>query len=392
MNTIKSNYCCPACEEKTQFLINWEYSGLNDSIFNYMAKIYECLNCGLVYIANISAERLSVFYNKECSYFEKPHFNISAPENIIKYKFYKEIIVNAGLTDTPVTDIGCGRGGFLLWLKNNDWNGDCQGIDIDLKSIPDTGVHTNEQSIKVTFQEGRAVAMPFEDGTQSLLTYFHVLEHICNIDKVFREAFRVLNESGHIIIEVPDAERYKDFPVGTAFWLSIREHVNHFSPDALCKALQRNGFEVISINRGLLPTPEFSYPSLIVLARKGNVKRKPNISKKNSIASFFIQSNKDIKTQAQKVSKFCSKFSRMTFWGCSAELFSLLPIMNLQDFTLCDSSKIKQQCVYKGLPVNDPAAVKNAGALIVAPYLHGSAIEKTAIELGWSKETIFRLR
>lgn len=392
MNNSGSILCCPACGEKTQYLAEWEYSGLNDSIFNYTASFFECLHCGLAYIANISDERLSSFYAQECSYFKKPHFDISAPENIQKYKFYRDIIVNAGLSGTSITDVGCGRGGFLIWLKNNDWNANCQGVDIDLKSIPNIEANTCERGMSITFQEGRAVALPFASGTQSLLTYFHVFEHIRNIDKALSEAFRVLNEAGHIMIEVPDAERYKDFPIGTAFWLSIREHVNHFSPSAICHALQRNGFDVISISRGLLPTPEFSYPSLTILARKGEAKRKADICQSRHIGSFLIQSKEDIKAQALEILKFSSKFSMLTFWGCSAGLFSLLPIMKLQDFTLCDSSTIKQKCFYRGIPINNPTTIQKNGALIVASYLYGDAIEKAAIENGWPKEAVFRLR
>ena len=283
MNNKGSIIYCPACGEKTQYLIDWEYSGLNDSIFNYTANFFECLYCGLVYIGNITDERLSNFYEKECLYFEKSHFDINSIENKQKYKYYIEIIINAGLSDTSITDIGCGRGGFLFWLKNNGWNSNCQGVDIDLKSIPGTEACKNEQGMHITFQKGEATELPFANGTQSLLTYFHVLEHICNINKVLKEAFRVLNENGYIMIEVPDAERYKDFPIGTAFWLSIREHVNHFSQSAVCSVLQRNGFNIVGIYRNLLPTPEFSYPSLIILARVSSMNRKLEISRLTTI-------------------------------------------------------------------------------------------------------------
>lgn len=392
LNNNVSTSCCPACGNKTQYLIDWEYSGLNNSIFNYTAKFFECRYCGLVYIDNVSDETLSTFYTDECSYFEKPHFDISAPENIQKYNHYREIIANADLSGTSITDVGCGRGGFLIWLRNNGWKANCQGVDIDLKSIPNIKPNNGAGGISITFQEGRAVALPFADGSQSLLTYFHVIEHIRNIDKVFKEAFRVLNETGYIMIEVPDAEKYNDIPIGTAFWLSIREHVNHFSPSSIVNALQRNGFEVISINRRLLPTPEFSYPSLIILARKGDIKRKHDKYKNGDIASFTRHSKEYLKAQALEVMKLSSRFSMLTFWGCSAELFSLLPIINLKNFALCDSSEIKQNCNYKGIPIHNPATIQKNGALIVAPYLHGDSIEKAAIELGWSKESIFRLK
>ena len=118
MNDRESVSHCPACGGKSLYLLDWEYSGLNDSIFNYTARLFECPYCGLAYNTNITDESLAIFYAKECSYFEKSHFDILAPENIKKFRCYTEILASAGLSDTPITDVGCGRGGYLIWLKN----------------------------------------------------------------------------------------------------------------------------------------------------------------------------------------------------------------------------------------------------------------------------------
>ncbi len=42
MNDNESSLNCQACGEKSLSLIDWEYSGLNDSIFNYVASLCEC--------------------------------------------------------------------------------------------------------------------------------------------------------------------------------------------------------------------------------------------------------------------------------------------------------------------------------------------------------------
>lgn len=382
---------CPACGEKSQYFIDWEFSGLNDSIFNYTADFFECQSCGLVYIENITDERLAVFYTEECNYFEKAHFNILSPDNIEKYQHYRKFISEAGLLDASITDVGCGRGGFLLWLKNDNWNADCFGVDVDLKSIPIIDDNTYDKRGNLTFKEGTAVDLPFADSTQKLLTYFHVLEHIRNIDSVFQEAYRVLDATGYILIEVPDAERYKNYPVGTAFWLSIREHLYHFSACAISHALRRNGFNVMRVNRGVLPTPEFVYPSLMILAKKNHGTKSLTVRKGEGIASYIKQSKSELIDQVNNVLAISKKYSTLTFWGCSAELFSLLPLLDIKYFTLCDSSKLKQKSNYKGIPIEDPTVVQKTGALIIAPYLYADAIETDARNLGWSKDDIFRL-
>jgi len=386
-----ANIKCPTCREKAEFLAVWDFSGLNNSIFNYTAKFYTCPVCGLVYIANILDKALSCFYNNECSYFENAHFDVTAPENIRKFEAYREILQSAGLADTPVTDVGCGRGGFLTWLIKNGWRGDCTGVDIDFRSIPSVKVQ-NSKNGKLSFQEGIAFKLPFSDASQSILSYFHVLEHIRDLDIVLREANRALKDSGYIFIEVPDAERYQEYPVGSAFWFSIREHVNHFTGSALGCALWENGFSVVMVKRQVLPTPEFFYPSLMVLARKG-VREKPiGTERIGDIAAFVLQSKKELQKQAEKIRQLYRSFGALTFWGCSAELFSLLPILNISDFAICDSNVMKQQCYFKDTQILDPKNIPVSGALIVAPYLHGDAIEKAARELGWPEESVFRLK
>jgi ubiquinone/menaquinone biosynthesis C-methylase UbiE len=392
MSDGRSDLPCPACGEMSQHLLQWAYSGLNDSIFNRSVCFSECRHCGLVFNSSLTDGILADFYDTECSYFEKPHFDISAPENQTKYRYYTDILVNAGLKNRPITDIGCGRGGYLIWLRNSGWAAFCQGVDIDVKSIPKVDRKAGQGDAGMHFQEGRAVALPYADRSQSLLTYFHVLEHIVDFDKVLKEASRVLSTGGHVMIEVPDAARYRDYPIGTAFWLSIREHVNHFSPQALSQALSRHGFAVVSIHRNILPTPEFSYPSLVVLANKAETTGKPCPHHIRNIASFAVQSKKELETQAQEVLAFGVRYSPFTFWGCSAELFSLLPLLNLTGYTICDSSKSKQQCTYRGVPVEDPAVVRRDGALIIAPYLFGDEIERAAIALDWSPEAVLRLK
>lgn len=385
------NTNCPACGTEAEHLIHWDFSGLDDSVFNYRADFHACRTCGFVYISNITDAILARFYQTECSYFEKPHFDISAPENIHKYEAYRDIFIRAGLSESAVTDIGCGRGGFLTWLHRNGWPSDCTGVDIDLKSIPATDCC---QKVKgsLSFHEGGVFKLPFAEDTQSLLTYFHVFEHIRNLDGMLQEACRVLQEGGHIMIEVPDAERYHEIPIGTAFWPSIREHVNHFSARAMSLLLERHGFSTVSVHRPVLPTPEFSYPSLIFLGCKGGKLEPPSIASQGDIASFVVRSRKELVAQSERLNEFCASFPHTTFWGCSAELLSLLPLVNLSSFTLCDVSVVKQKCLFLGIPLHDPAAVEKTGALVVAPYLHGEAIECAALAMGWPRKAIFRLR
>lgn len=380
---------CPACRAESAHLLHWPYSGLNDSVFNYDAEIRHCPGCGLVYTDNISDAQLARFYGEECLYSESGHFDIHAPSNVEKYRHYRDVLVRAGLSDAPLADVGCGRGGFLIWMHANGWKGECCGVDVDAVSMP----LPDAQQAGVSFAEGSAVRLPFADGSRQVLSYFHVLEHIRDVDRVLDEASRVLADDGALLIEVPDAERYGDYPTGTAFWMAIREHVYHFSPEAMCHALQRHGFGVVDIVREELPTPEFSYPSLVVVARKdarpGPVARPPATT---GIADYALHARTDLAALADKIGNMANDADALTFWGCSSVVYSLLPSMDRRAIRLCDASPTKQRSTWNGVTISDPATLPAEGMLIIASYLHRDAIRASALQLGWDERSIFILK
>lgn len=379
---------CPACGGLAYHLLDWEFSGLGDSIFNYTANFFSCMTCGLVYVHNMDDQKLAKFYAEECGYFENKHFDITNPANIKKYVFYSKFLHDHRLNSVDMADIGCGRGGFVKWLAQEQWNGKCCGVDVDAKSIPSDLIISNS----ISFRVGGAINLPFRDASLDLVTYFHVLEHICDLHRLLEEAVRVLKIDGYILIEVPDAENYHTQPIGTAFWVSIREHIYHFTAMALVLALHAHGFQVQQISRQNLPTPEFSYPSLMLLARKVRKQDKPLLPPYSNLASFVLDSKRALVKQANIIVSL-SNDNRISFWGCSSELFSLLPLLGKRlNIQICDSSKLKQMAHYKGIAIKDPSDLPIEGKLFIAPYLHGAAIKYAACRLGWPESAIHLLQ
>lgn len=327
------------------------------------------------------------FYVEECNYFEKAHFDQNSPANQKKYTFYMQFLRGHGIGSGAMADVGCGRGGFVNWMAQDGWEQECCGVDVDARSLPDS----TQSRANVSFHDGNCLSLPFADGRLELLTYFHVLEHIRDLSSLLTEAARVLVEGGHILIEVPDAENYVGTPVGSAFWFSIREHINHFTAKALAAALEAHGFAVQDISRQMLETPEFAYPSLMILAQKSTASPSLKMPATADIADFACVSREALMHQAEQISALAAD-KRMTIWGCSAEIFSLLPLLDASEIRICDSSKLKQSTHYKGIPIEDPAAVPVEGMLVIAPYLHRTAIKKAAQQLGWPEEALYLLQ
>nr|VFK23327.1 MAG: Methyltransferase domain-containing protein [Candidatus Kentron sp. MB]VFK28457.1 MAG: Methyltransferase domain-containing protein [Candidatus Kentron sp. MB]VFK74261.1 MAG: Methyltransferase domain-containing protein [Candidatus Kentron sp. MB] len=378
---------CPACGFASTHLVDWEFSGLGDSIFNYTAHFNTCSTCGLVYIHNIDDKLLETFYTEECGYFAKAHFEVTAPANREKFAFYGKVLAEQGIRNVDMVDVGCGRGGFVTWLVQSGWNGVCCGVDVDARSMP----IDSEMDKGPLFLDGDALNLPLDNRSSDLLTYFHVLEHIHDTHGLLREAARVLKPDGYILIEVPDAENYSARPIGSAFWISIREHIHHFTANALVFALNSQGFSVQTVLRQTLPTPEFSYPSLMILARKTHASRISQSPAHMDVSQFVLASKTALRTQAEQVNRLADG-KQLSIWGCSAELFSLLPLLDIQKMRICDSSQLKQTTHVRGLPIEDPTSLPMEGSLVVAPYLYGAEIKRAALRLGWPEASIYRLQ
>jgi 2-polyprenyl-3-methyl-5-hydroxy-6-metoxy-1,4-benzoquinol methylase len=378
---------CPACGSTSAHLLDWKFSGLGDSVFNYIADFHVCPDCGLVYVRNVTDPGLRRFYVEECNYFEKAHFEQTSPANQKKYAFYMQFLRDRGIDSGSMADVGCGRGGFVNWIAHSGWEQECCGVDVDARSLPGS----TQSRANVSFLDGTCLSLPFTEGKLELLTYFHVLEHIRDLSALLTEAAKVLANGGHILIEVPDAENYAGTPIGSAFWFSIREHINHFTAKALAAALEAHGFAVRDVSRQMLETPEFAYPSLMILAQKSAAASSFKVLATADVAGFARMSREALTYQADRISVLAAD-KKMTIWGCSAEIFSLLPLLDTSEIRICDSSKLKQSTHYKGIPIEDPAVVPVEGMLVIAPYLHRTAIKKAAQQFGWPDDALYLLQ
>jgi 2-polyprenyl-3-methyl-5-hydroxy-6-metoxy-1,4-benzoquinol methylase len=97
-----------------------------------------------------------------------------------------------------VMDIGCGYGEFLQHLKTQK---DCNC----------TGLEFNDQSVKVARERGITIHKEFvqehaktNEGKYDIVSFFHLLEHIGDIDSFLTAAIKCLKPGGTLIICVPN--------------------------------------------------------------------------------------------------------------------------------------------------------------------------------------------
>ena len=149
-------------------------------------------------------------------------------------------LAGAGQQDKPVIDIGCGRGEWLEFLKENGFY--AYGIDINRMMV--------ERSLSFGLDARHADIMEhlnsIEDAGRSAVTAFHVVEHLpfATLVDFLDEAIRVLIPGGVLILETPNPETMR---VGATTFYNDPTHRNPLMPDVLRFIVQHRGFSDVQV-------------------------------------------------------------------------------------------------------------------------------------------------
>jgi 2-polyprenyl-3-methyl-5-hydroxy-6-metoxy-1,4-benzoquinol methylase len=135
-------------------------------------------------------------------------------------------------------DVGCGTGDFLQTAQQNGWlvsgiepNEEARGI---ANSKTNKSVFDTEQLQK------------FESKQFDVITLWHVLEHLPNLEDHIKSFKTLLKDNGTLLIAVPnyksfDAKHYKEF--WAAF--DVPRHLWHFNQDSISKLVSKQNMSVV---------------------------------------------------------------------------------------------------------------------------------------------------
>ncbi|MEB8328264.1 class I SAM-dependent methyltransferase [Flavobacteriaceae bacterium KMM 6897] len=159
------------------------------------------------------------------------------------YQFVKKINLQHKLKLTNqyannnkrILDIGAGTGDFLKEAELNGW------------SI--SGVEPNPKARNLASSKGIQLVPAlenFDDPTFDVITLWHVLEHLPNIEEQIKKIKSLLSPSGTLIIAVPnyksfDANYYKEY------WAAydVPRHLYHFSRNTIKRIFSKYSISLI---------------------------------------------------------------------------------------------------------------------------------------------------
>lgn len=230
---------CPVCSASNlkNFKVIKDHSVSKES-FNIML----CDNCNFQFTNPRPNEGEIAKYYKSDQYISHSD-KANSPINFI-YKLArtfalssKKRLINSITKDKKgrLLDYGCGTGYFLQIMENNGWK--TYGIEPNsiAREIAQTksNVQENIEQLKI------------KNKKFDVITLWHVLEHIHNINETIKILKTILKEKGKIVIAVPNIDSYEQ-NVFEEEWAAydVPRHLYHFSQDTMNTLMLKHGLKI----------------------------------------------------------------------------------------------------------------------------------------------------
>jgi len=167
------------------------------------------------------------------SLFEKVYHLIKRKAIRDKVKLISSFQTEKGV----LLDIGAGTGDFLLEAQNQGWNA--------------IGIEPSEKAKGIAIGKGiqfAATLEQLENQSFDVITMWHVLEHVPDLENQIATLKRLLKPTGTIIIAVPNYKSYDANYYG-AFWAAydVPRHLWHFSKTSIEKLFGRQAIQLVKI-------------------------------------------------------------------------------------------------------------------------------------------------
>lgn len=230
---------CPICggDDFSDYINCTDYS-ISKETFN----IKKCNDCGFLFTSpRPDIDSIDKYYDSE-EYIS--HSNESNNLINILYKFARHFtlknklsIVSKYTSNKSLLDYGCGTGHFLKTCKNNGWN--VKGLEPN---------HTARQQALDTGLDVYDNLSSLAKFNFDIITLWHVLEHIHDLNFTFINLIDLLNTGGKLIIAVPNHQA-KDAHIYQQHWAAydLPRHLYHFNQQTMAKFLSKHNLKLLDV-------------------------------------------------------------------------------------------------------------------------------------------------
>ena len=226
---------CPVCHSNN---INHIITAEDYLVTRERFQIDNCQNCGLRFTnPRPDDDQLAGYYDSE-EYISHSDEGLSLVSTLYKIARTftlrrKRQLIERLSQNKHLLDIGCGTGHFLDYCQQHDWQ--ISGVEPNELARKQAEAKTN-----ILIQDDIS---EITDTTFEVITLWHVLEHLPNLEQTMNQLKSLLAPGGVLIIAVPNFEAY-EASVFNEYWAAydVPRHLYHFN---------RNAVEHLANNHGL---------------------------------------------------------------------------------------------------------------------------------------------
>lgn len=239
---ISSVTSCPICE-------NTEFSGFLTCSDHYVTKevfqLNKCNNCGFVFTQDFPSESYIGSYYETSDYIS--HSNTKKGLVNFLYHYARSYMLQrkcnliqevSEVKQGTILDYGCGTGFFLNAIRQTGWK------TIGIEKSPSARVFSKKEfNLEVLAPE---TLSNIASASCDVITLWHVLEHIEDLNGMMIELKRILKPSGRLILALPNAGSY-DALHYREYWAAydVPRHLWHFTPRTLFSLAQKHDFQLV---------------------------------------------------------------------------------------------------------------------------------------------------
>jgi SAM-dependent methyltransferase len=237
---------CPACDSReSRFLFH-----ATDRVYATTRQVFQIVECSQCRLIRLHPQPTAL----ELPDYYPPGYWIEPKSSVIErleaayrsfvlqdhVRFVERALRESGGEDGLVLDVGCGGGGFLKLLADRG-HAKVAGLDFAVDAAWAAWTNAGVPAICGTLSRA-----PFAPGSCSVVTMFHVLEHLYQPVVYLEAARQLLAPDGRLIVQVPNAACWQFLLFGERWsGLDVPRGLFQFRRRDLEVLLEESGFEIL---------------------------------------------------------------------------------------------------------------------------------------------------
>ena len=219
---------CPSCgeEDASPFLQKKDLT------------LVQCTNCALIYANPVPTEMAGEYYNKLGTPYYLSQEKLES--DYASVRFERELtLFTKHCPHGTILDVGCSTGAFLYQLKMHG-NYHAVGTDISKPALD----YARSRGLEII--SGSFLDYDFGELRFDAITFWAVIEHLLEPQRLLRRAVGLLKPDAHCFILVPNMKSLAVRLLGAKYRYIFPQHVNYFTTKTLKRFSQVEHVELVA--------------------------------------------------------------------------------------------------------------------------------------------------